>query len=109
VRIALHGLGPFAPAHFAFVHYGLLPPLVVPVPPPVVVVVLEPPPVVPLLWVVFVVFVVLVRVLPPWFQGCHTKRAISATITMTATKLKVATDPPLSRSTVTLRSSIGIS
>jgi hypothetical protein len=58
---------------------------------------------VPVLWVVFVVFVrdVLVE-----FQGCHTKSAISATTTITATKLKVAKDPPFSRSTEMLRSSI---
>jgi hypothetical protein len=40
------------------------------------------------------------------FHGCHTKSAIKATTTMTATKLKAASDPPLSRATVMLRSSI---
>src|SRR5581483_9074190 len=90
----------------AAIHQCVPPPLEEP---PVVVVVPEPdvpPPVVPpLSGCELVVFVVL-RVVLVWFHGCHTKSAISATTTITATRLKVARDPPLSRSIVTLRSSI---
>jgi hypothetical protein len=58
-------------------------------------------------WVIVVLELTLsVRVVLAEFQGCHTKSAISATTTMTATKLKVASEPPLSRSIETLRSSI---
>jgi hypothetical protein len=53
-----------------------------------------------------VVFAPLTPVLLVAFHGCHTNNAISATTTMTATKLKVASDPPFSRSTEMLRSSI---
>jgi hypothetical protein len=83
------------------------------VPPLVVVVVVEPEfvPFVPEVppdpfGCVIVVLVLLLRDVLVEFQGCHTKSAISATTTMTATKLKVARDPPLSRSTEMLRSSI---
>ncbi|MBV8299177.1 MAG: hypothetical protein JO083_06525, partial [Candidatus Eremiobacteraeota bacterium] len=96
VRVFFERIDPVVTA----IHYCVPPPLVV------VVVVDEPdvpefvPPcvvvvVVPLVWDVVVEF-----------QGCHTKSAISATTTMTATKLKVARDPPFSRSTEMLRSSI---
>jgi Kef-type K+ transport system membrane component KefB len=74
----------------------------------VVVVVDEPdvvPGFVPLDVVVLAPFVC-VLVLLVAFHGCHTKSAISATTTMTAIKLKVASDPPFSRSTEMLRSSI---
>ena len=71
-----------------------------------VVVVVEEPAVSEPSGCVTVVFVLLLRDVVVEFQGCHTKSAISATTTITATKLKVARDPPLSRSTEMLRSSI---
>jgi hypothetical protein len=72
----------------------------------VVVVVVDEPfvPLVPLDCCV-VVFVVL-RDVPVTLQGCQTKSAINATTTMTATKLKAASDPPSSRETEMLRSSM---
>jgi hypothetical protein len=60
----------------------------------------------PVFGCVTVVFVLFERDVLLEFHGCHTKSAISATTTMTATRLKVASEPPFSRSTVTLRSSI---
>jgi hypothetical protein len=72
-----------------------------------VVVVLVEPDVVPvLLELLTVVPLPSLRVVLVAFHGCHTKSAISATTTTTAIKLKVASDPPFSRSTEMLRSSI---